>query len=141
MKLARLILGLLALVLPIQAQDAPVSREAELASGQSQRPFNEDTVRALARVTKRIQGLLERTLGLLDQSPAMPAPDRASLAEIVDDLAGMLHENASNIRKGNLTLEQLKLQEQSLEILEKKVADIEARLGAKNRKPSQGGQP
>lgn len=141
MKLVRLLVGSLALVLPIQALDVPASRGAELASGQSQGPLNEDSVRALARVTKRIQGLLERTLRLLDQHPAMPALDRASLAEIVDNLAGMLHENASNIRKGNLTLEQLKLQEQNLEILEKKVADIEARLGAKNRKPSQGGQP
>lgn len=141
MKLVRLILGSLALALPIQAHDAPASRAAELASEQSQRPLNEGTVRTLARVTKRIQGLLERTLRLLDQYPAMLAPDRASLAEIVDDLAGMLHENAANIRKGDLTLEQLKHQEQRLEILEKKVADIEARLGAKNRKPSQGGQP
>lgn len=141
MKLARLILGSLALVLPIQAQDAPASRGAELASGQSQRPVNEDTVRTLARVTKRIQGLLERTLRLLDQYPAMPPSDRASLAGIVDDLAGMLHENAANIRKGDLTPEQLKRQEQILEILEKKVADIEARLGAKNRRLSQGGKP
>lgn len=141
MKLARLLLGLFALVLPIQAQDTPVRRGAELASGQSQRPFDEAIVRALARVTKRIQGLLEHTLRLLDQYPTMPAPDREALAEIVDGLAGMLHENGTNIRKGDLTLEQLKTQEQRLEILEKNVANIQARLAAKSQKPSQGGKP
>lgn len=140
MKLAPIIWGLLALGLPIQAQNVPASQGSELASGQSQRPLNEDTVRALARVTKRIQELLGRTLRLLDMYHAMPASDRASLAEIVDELAGMLHENAANIRKGELTLDQLKIQEQRLELLWTKFGDIEARLRAKNLKPSKGGQ-
>lgn len=140
MKISPFTVGLLAFAFHAQAQEPVQGRVPAPTDVRSDGHAEDGTLRALARVTKRIQTLFDPTLRLIDRYPTMPTAEREILTGVIDELAGMLRENAAALRRGDLATAPLQSQEARLEFLEERVTEVSARLETETSKPAKGGQ-